>query len=325
MAKMREEMALADMGKPVIRDDRTLGEYLEYWLGFVSALRVRPSTQYRRADAVRRYIIAEIGDIRLSDLKPQHVLRLLVQLEAKGKSKYVRERAKQLLSSALKDAMKLEIIHRNVAVLVSTPKYKPKKRKIWDKEQVQEFLTFLKSVNHRYYPLFEILIHYGLRRGEVLGLRWQDINFDKNIICIRQALAEVGHTIVFTEPKTEMSVRDLPLLPNVKESLLNHRNAEPKYEDDLIFHSNRGKPVDPRSLLDTFKRLCRKAGLPAISLHEIRHTVATLLKESGVTPNDAQMILGHNDIRTTLQIYTQSTEASRVSAMSAFVTNLHGV
>jgi len=322
VTRMREELALADKGTPIIRDNQTLGEYLEYWLTNISAPRVRPTTQHARIDFVRRLIIAEIGHIKLTNLKPQHVLQMLSQLEAKNKGKYTQKRAKQLLSTALKDAMKLEIIHRNVAMLVDTPKHTHKERKVWDKSQIQQFLTHTKKINHKYYPLFELLFYYGLRRGEVLGLRWQDIDFEKNEIHIRQTLAEVGHTIVFGEPKTRAGIRNLPLLSNVRETLLRHQAAEPEYADDLLFHGREGNPVYPHSLLKTFRRLCQQAGLPKISLHEIRHTVATLMKDSNVSPTDAQHILGHSDIAITLQFYTHSTAESKVTAMDALATNL---
>lgn len=322
--RMHEEMTLADKGSPIVRDNRTLGEYLEYWLAHISAPRVRATTQENRNIVVRRHIIEEIGHYGLTALKPVHVRQLIAQLNAKGRGAYTQKRVKQLLSTALKDAMKLELVSRNVALLVDTPKHRYKERRVWDKSQVLQFLDYVKSINHRYYPLFVLLFHYGMRRGEVLGLRWQDVDFAQGVIRIRQTLTVLNYRPAFSEPKTRASKRDLPLLPQIRVVLAEYRRSEPEYTDNLLFHSKSGNPVDPRSLLTTFNWLSQKAGLPKICLHEIRHTVATLLKDSGVTPKDAQVILGHNDITTTLQIYTHASADSKVNAMNALAANLRG-
>jgi len=316
LKRMREEMALEDKGMSMFRDNRTLEEYLEYWLEYISAPRIRRNTQYIRTLLVRKHIISEIGKIQLFALRPIHVRQMLSQLEAKGAGQYTLKRTKQLLSTALKDAMKMEFVNRNVAELVDTPRHQYKERNVWSKSQVLKFLDYLMSIDHRYYSLFLILFNYGLRKGEVQGLRWQDIDFDQNVIHIRQAMAEYGNTILFDLPKTPASVRDLPLLPKIREVLLKYRVNAPSFADDLLFHSERGHPVNSCSLRKTFKSLSRHAGLPEICLHEIRHTVATLLNASGVTLKDAQAILGQNDINTTFRIYTHATRESKTNAMN---------
>ena len=320
--KMREEMALADKGTPVLRDKRATGEYLEYWLKYISAPRVRDITQEGREYAIRNRVISAIGDIPLTSLRPDHIRMMLNKWKNEGKSNYIQKRTKELLSTAIKDAIKLELINRNVTLMVDTPKYSSKERKVWDKDQVSQFLDFIKD--HKYFALFEILFHYGLRREEVLGLRWQDIDFNKNVIRIRQTICEVRHKLDVSEPKTKSSIRDLPLLPRVKSALLQHKlnEADNDYSDDLVFHSSLGNPVDPRSLLTTFQWLSKQAGLPKICLHEIRHTVATLLKDAGVSPKEAQVILGHSDIATTLQIYTHSSFENQQNALSALAKNI---
>ncbi len=322
--KMREEMALADKGMPVLTDNRTVGEYIEYWLKHISAPRVRENTQDSREEFFRRAVIPYIGHIKLSALRPEHVLQMLAQLRANGKSTDMQKRAKQSLSTVLKDAVKFGIVHRNVTLMVDTPKHKSPERKVWGKAQVNIFLDHLKSINHRLYPLFEFLFYYGPRCSEALGLRWADVDFQKEVIYIRHTLVRRGKKRIFGAPKTEASIRDLPLLPNIRRSLLEHRDKEPKYEDDLIFHGVNGNPVCNRSLLKTFKNISRQLGLPVITIHDTRHTLGTLLKDSGVSPKDTQVILGHADIETTLQIYTHSSDESRLKAMSTLAANLSG-
>ncbi len=324
VTRMREEMALADKGTPVLRDNRTVGEYIEYWLANISAPRVRKVTQRAYDKFLHGIVIPEIGKIKLSDLRPEHVLQMLAQLRAKGKGAHTLKRAKQKLSSVLKDAMKHGIIQRNVTLMVDTPKYKPKERKFWNKSQVNIFLDYLKSTNHRLYPLFVFMFYYAPRFGELRGLRRSDIDFENGVIHIRQTLVKVGREMVVSPPKTEAGVRDFPLLPIVREALMEFFAKEKEYDDDLAFHCKRGNPIDHNSLLRTFKNISVELGLPVITLHDIRHTLGTLLKDSGVSPKDAQVILGHSDISTTLQIYTHSSEESRLQAMNALATNMNG-
>ncbi len=321
--KMREEMALADKGMPVLTDNRTVGEYIEYWLANIAAPRVRKYTLYTNDDFLHRVVIPEVGSIKLSALNKDHILQMLARLRARGKSLHMQKRAKQLLSAALNDAVKLEIIHRNVTKLVDTPKYKPKERTVWNKEQVNIFLDHMKAINHPKYPLFVFFFYYGPRCAEAIGLRRTDIDFMQDVIHIRQTMVRVGKEKDFNPPKTEAGNRDLPLLPIMREALIELFAKEEVYKDDLVFHGIRGNPIDRCSVLVAFKKISRELGLPVITLHDTRHTLGTLLKDSGVSPKDAQTILGHADISTTLQIYTHSGDESKKKAMNALAANLN--
>ena len=240
-----------------------------------------------------------------------------------GHSEYVAWKTRNVLSPMLTTAVKLGYVFQNVATLVPVKKYKSKtERKVWDEEQVAQFLDSIKD--HRYYPIFLIMFHYGTRRGETIGLRWQDIDFKRDIIHIRQQIMDVNHQIMFGEPKTEAGKRDLPLLPVVKEELLKLRDNPmyPDAKDDLIFHTKIGTPIDGHTLLRVLGDLSYKVGLPRLTLHEIRHTVATMLKNRGVSPKDAQVILGHADITTTLSIYTHSDATAQRGVLSGLADSL---
>lgn len=177
--------------------------------------------------------------------------------------------------------------------------------------------------DHPYYGLFLFMYHYELRRGEAFGLHWKDIDFTENTIHIRQQVYLVGREPKIGLLKTRASVRDLPLLPSIKQEL------QAEYErrlyldgDELLYLTKKDNPIDGRSFIKTFKDAARKVGLKEITLHEIRHSVATMLKEANVSAKDAQVILGHSSI-TTLQIYTHSTETEKSNALLAVTDKIY--
>jgi len=315
--KLRCEMTMADRGAPVLHDKRTTGAYLEYWLQSIDPHQVRPTTLQLHTFITRKYLIPLLGKVTLTQLRPEHVRTMLNRMESNGCGARTMQQARNVLSAALREALNLEYVTRNVARLVNPPKYTASKRNHWTKEQVQQFFTVAET--HPYYPLFLLLFSYGLRRGEVLGLRWQDIDFDKNVIRIRQALNLLNYKAVIGPLKTNASKRDLPILPFIREIPLSHYSASEKYGDGLVFHASTGNPVYPNTIVKIFKKLAVKAGLPPISLHEARHTTATLLAQSWSSPKEAQIILGHSSITTTLQIYTHTTQQSEAKAVGALL------
>lgn len=316
VAKLHEEQRLEDQKTPKIHDKRTTGEFLEFWLTEVAPNQIRETTLVMYELNLRKHVIPNIGHIPLTQLSPEHIRQMIRTLEKNGATYYVRWKSKTNLSSALSYAVKLEYVHRNVAQLVPMVKAKYKERSVWSKDQVAYFLE--SSKDHRLYPMFCVMFHYGTRRGETLGLRWQDIDFERGTVSVRQQLQTVRGVIKFVELKTKASERTFPLLPEVREALLRHRDADPPKADGLLFHTTKGNPVDVRALLKSFHDLSFTLGLPRINLHEIRHTVATLLKDMDVSPKDAQAILGHADITTTLQIYTHSSSLKQTSVLNQF-------
>ncbi|MDL2327869.1 site-specific integrase [Ruminococcaceae bacterium OttesenSCG-928-A11] len=312
--KMRSEMTSADKGMPLYQNkNRTVEDMTIYFLEDIAPQRVRPTTLHSYKTSIKKHIIPAIGTIPLISLRAEHIKRMMKDMECRGVGFRAIRAVRCTISVVLKEAMKLEYIYRNVAELVDTPKNTPRDIVIWNGDQVAHFMNSIRG--HKYYALFAMLFQYGLRRGEVLGLRWQDIDFVNNEIHIRQSRVHVDGVAYILPPKTKSGIRSLTLVPHIREALLEVKETAKKHKDDLIFYNKCDNPVDPGSLLITFHYLTREAGLPRMTIHGIRHTLATMLKDQGRSPTDAQKILGHADVYTTMQIYTHSSDRSQQEAM----------
>jgi integrase len=173
-------------------------------------------------------------------------------------------------------------------------------------------------------------IYYGPRRGEALGLAWDDINVDTATIQIRQQLQRVRGQLLLSPVKTRAEQRGLPLLDVVSQALKLQNERQAAYQADmgrvwpnpgLVFTTRTGRPIEPRNLVRSFRRICDDSKIRIIKVHHLRHTVGSLLKDLHVPARDAQIILGHARISTTLEIYTDVDEQAKRDAL----TQLHGL
>lgn len=194
-----------------------------------------------------------------------------------------------------------------MARLIDLPKYQPKEIHPWS---IDEARTFLEAVHgHQWEIGFYLLVVYGARRGEAIALRWGDVDFKRGAIQIRQQLQRIDGKVVAGEVKTAAGRRALPLLPELR-SLIEQlaaakaiELADPTFAEQLILTSSTGQPVEPGNFARTFHLVVEKAGLRRITVHQTRHTAATLLKSAGVQARDVQLILGHSNVSTTQQLY----------------------
>jgi integrase len=251
-----------------------------------------------------------LGNTRLNRLSVAQLQTYLNAELATGRSVRTVHLIRMVLSAALTRAMREELVQRNVARLVELPAWQRKDIHPWTAEQAAEFLSAARS--DPFYLAFLLLMLYGLRRGEVLGLRWSDIDTTQQRLHVRQQIQRIAGKVRIGAVKTAAGKRDLPLLPAVSNGL-QHYASQLRAEvsagqrqpaaADLIFTTRTGQPVEPGNLLRSFDRIRAEQGLPRITLHHLRHTTATLLKNAGVAARDAQLILGHAHISTTQQIY----------------------
>ncbi len=299
--KLQAALEQARRNIPVPETSWSVGRYLDYWMRTVVPIKTRPRTAELYESTVRLYISPFIGKKRLDKLSVQDVQELINRLYADGNSERTLHRVRTVLSSALSRAEKEELVYRNVARLIDLPKYERKAITPWTGEQATAFLAA--CAGHRWEIGYHLLLTYGMRRGEVLGLRWSDIDFEGDIIHVRQQLQRIQGLLQTGPVKTSAGKRDLPLLPNIREMLLRLHEMQTSDPDELVLLSSTGTPVDPKNFVRTFHEIRDRTGLPRITVHHTRHTAATLLKNLGVPVRDVQLILGHSNITTTQEIY----------------------
>jgi integrase len=274
--------------------------------------------QYRTfkdyGDLLRRYVRESLGKIKLSDLKAVHIQTLYGQMLERGLSPRIVRYTHATLSSALKEAVKLDILPRNVATLVQLPKKNQKEMDVLSKDEAVLFLGTLEGV--RMATMFSFALASGMRCQEYLGLQWKDINFEQGTATVQRAVVwhRTGGGWHFSQPKTAKSRRTVPLPSSVMQELRKHRiwqNQERLklgaawHQNDLVFPSEIGTPLNPPNITRHFKRILKKAGIrTSIRLYDLRHTTATLLLQAGINPKIVSERLGHATIVLTLDTYS---------------------
>jgi integrase len=288
----------------------TLGQFLAGWLETKkSKLRLHTYEQYRRT--IRKYIEPHLGDLRFSDLTPDRIQAFYSRLQAQGVTARPVQVVHSVLHSALEHAARLGLVTRNPADLVMAPGTKKAQLSIWDESQVSQFLVAIKGQRNEI--LYHLALATGMRRGELLGLQWTDIDWQAGILRVeRQVIEPEGGSFEFQEPKTNYGQRAIQLGPGLVGRLRQQLNlvglarafARDKWkEHNLIFPSTVGTPQNGYNLSKEFHRLCQAAGVPEIRLHDLRHTSASLMLNHGIPLIVVSRILGHSKPSITMDIY----------------------
>ena len=207
--------------------------------------------------------------------------------------------------------MKWNIVARNAAALTDAPRAVPVNIRAFDSDEARRFIDAVSG--ERLEALYLLAVTLGLRRGEVLALKWTDVDLDAGVVHVRASLQRVNGSLQLSEPKTRKSRRQLPMLEFVAKALRLHRMRQfearllvgPEWRDaGFVFTSGIGTPVDPANLLDDFKRILKKAGLPSIRFHDLRHSAASMLLALNVHPRVVMELLGHSQISLTMNTYS---------------------
>ncbi|MGW3287523.1 tyrosine-type recombinase/integrase [Streptomyces sp. NPDC001002] len=289
--------------------NRKLGDYLDYWLeAFVRPNR-RPNTYDQCETIVRLYLKPGLGDRYLDKLSVPATQVYFTNLRAAGlKVSYIGT-IRKVLSAALTRAMREELIPRNVARLVELPSDPGEKKEPipWSLEEVQRYIRVIRA--ERLYAAYLILPTLGPRKGELLGLRWQDVDASRKLIHLQQQLTGSGKKMHIGPLKTKKSRRDLPLIAPVLDALREHYEEQKVrgITSELVFTTTSGEPIDPKNFLKMFQRFCKRNDLRVITVHDMRRTQATLLRYLGVPMRTIQHILGHSRMSTT-EIYVLGDE-----------------
>jgi integrase len=281
----------------------TVAEYLPRWLD-AARPDLAETTVERWEALVRLYLIPNLGRARLAKLEPIHVEQLYADLYKQGVPTFTRHAAGTLLTVALNRAVKLRLIRHNPALDVSKPKLGKRDMLILDERQVKRLLEQARP--HQLYALFALAVGTGMRQGEILGLHWPDVDFERGTVQVRRSLALVGGRFRLKEPKTESSRRKIALPPFVVEALQERRVRQLArgMMDRPVFCTRSGNFIGRQNLTQqVFYRLLREAELPEVRFHDLRHTHASSLLSRGHSIRAVSARLGHSKVEMTLKIY----------------------
>jgi integrase len=308
-------------GLPPGNEKQTVSTYLTAWLQY----KVKPSkrtTTYEGYESICRvHIIPSIGRKPIAKLTAMDVQAMMSTMLEGGTSPTTVKNARGVLRKALNDAMRDELIWRNVVTLTDMPTQRTYHAKPLTADEAAKFLSAARG--HRLEALWLLLPAIGLREGEAFGLRWSDINLEHGELAVRHQIQRTGrpNRPHFEDLKTERSRRPVPLPPQLVASLRAHRarqqeeimlagsrwgiDARGEEWRDLVFCTTIGTPLDPSNILKQYREVLAAADIdPNRRIHDLRHTCATMLARLGVHPREAQEILRHSQIQTTLAIYT---------------------
>ncbi|WP_411076934.1 tyrosine-type recombinase/integrase [Streptomyces sp. cmx-10-25] len=315
-------------GTPVPTRSAKLSEWLAYWLESVVRPRRKLSTYDKYEAHVRLYLSPMLGTKRLESLSVPDVRRFLLQLEKKTTAATAKE-SHRVLRTALSAACREELIVRNVAKLVEPPRAAVRDLSPWSLDETLDFLAAARR--DPLYAAFVLAIAMGLRRGEIVGLRWTDIDLENRVLLVRQQVQRRRGVLYNDETKGRRS-RAIPLPAMCLAPLRWHRmRQKTTYEaagtewtaTGYVFATRTGRPVEPRNVHRSFVRVGEAAGLRPIRLHDARHGCATLLTAAGVAPRVVMEILGHSQISLTMDVYThvvQDTQREAISHMDRLLT-----
>lgn len=323
-ARLSEILHTLNRGDYREKTSLTVAEYMELWMREYVRPSLRPRTAEGYGTIIRKHVLPALGHIRLAELSPRHIQSYYVALTDRLSARTIKHHH-TLMHRAFEIAITWELLDRNPTQRVRTPKPDSSPARTLSAEEVRLLLKVAQRT-HYYVPI-HLALYAGLRRGEILGLRWQDVDWEANTLNIRQTLMHVrGQGYIWGEPKSEGSKRTIAVSAA---TMLLLRAHQERMEAE---HVTRGMPAMPEQVCalpdgrlmkpDALSRACRRitgqCDIQGVRLHDLRHTHASLLLSDGTPMYIVQARLGHQSITTTVDIYGHVPQDADIAAGAAF-------
>lgn len=292
----------------------TLRDYLVRWLEDVCVPRLEANTVKAYRTCIDLHIAPRIGQLWLTDIQPRHIQRLYADMAVNGIGARTIELTHVTLHSALKQAVRWQMLSRNPAEGAVPPRPERREMKALEPEQIAAVMEAARKT-----PIGDLVylaLCTGMRKAELLGLKWTDIDWDNQTIQVQRNLVRVGGKTIVKDTKTRGSRRSIPVDKTVMDRL---RSMKAISKSEYVFTKQDGKnPMDPSTVTHQFARVAASAGVPGLRFHDLRHTHATMLLSLGAYPKVIQERLGHSTIATTMDIYSHVAPTMQREAADIF-------
>lgn len=323
----RERLGEIDRGAQAPASKLTVADYLKQWLRDYAKPNTSPRTVEGYRGIIEKHIIPALGNIQLSQLKTNHIKAFYAETMNKGLSAQTVKHHHRLLSETLNHAVIDGLIFDNPAKSVKAPRPEYREMPVLGIDEVYRVLDIARETRH--FAMIATAVYTGLRRGEVLALRWQDIDLNKGVLQVNRSLHQLwGGELVYTAPKSRRGRRPMPLAPTLIKVLKSHREKQEAYfnrlgrelaSSNLIFM----RPVDrtevrPRYFSGQFKKIARSIGRPDITLHSLRHTFSAILMSEGYNIVEISQAMGHATPGFTLDQYGHHLTGLHKAAVARF-------
>ena len=309
---LRDRLAALEAGAHVPKTRETVAEFMSTWMQNYAATNTLPSTRYGYQGYINRYIVPTIGHISIQKLTAADIQALYGELAQLGKSPTTIVQLHRIIHKALAEGVRWGILTRNVADATTPPRLQKQELRVWDMRTTVEFLQAIRGT--RYGNLYSLAALTGMRRSELCGLKWEDVDLVNKRLRVLRSLQRIPGTGIQQGPtKTQGSRRSIRLSDAAVTVLHGIRGRQLTQEieagDDwqdtgLVFTGDIGQPLSPDVVSRQFSRLVKKAGLPHLTLHGLRHGLASLLLSANINPKVVSELLGHSNIGITMDTYS---------------------
>jgi len=331
--KLAELLHQIDTGGFVRPAKVTVAEFLDRWLHDYAWPNLAPRTAEGYEQIIRGHLVPGLGYIPLTELRPEHLQRYYSEKLASGRrdgkgslSPRTVRHHHMTLHGALQSAVKWGLLARNPADGVDAPRYQAHEMRTLNEDDIRIFLAAAHPTP--YYALFYLALFTGMRRSELLALRWNDIDLDLAQVSVVRTLHQLhDRKIVFRAPKTAKGRRTVARPPSAALRLREHRQKQeavrvclgiPLQGDDLVFSQPDGRPLLPDTVTHAWVKLARRTGLSGVRFHDARHSHASLMLKAGIHPKVVQERLGHASIQITLDTYSHIAPGLQAAAAARF-------